>query len=300
MKKKKPCPEKYKHCYGKNKWSFSSLTFQRSRFSTRHHLSFLTGLLITFIIIFLSIISFWYTPYDAYKMDVRSRFLTPSLSHPFGTDEYGRDLLSRCMVGGQIALQVGIISTVIALFGGLIVGFLSGMSNRVVDEILMRLMDGLFAFPAIVFAIAIVSVFGANIVNAMIAIGIVRIPIFARQVRNETISLKQRFFVIASQSIGTKLPIMIWKHFLPHISASLTVLVTTNFAFAILSEAGLSYIGLGTQPPFPSWGRLLMDSQNYMDRAPWLALFPGIMMALTVLGFTLLGNGLRDFSDPRY
>ncbi len=300
MKNKKPCPEKYKHCYGKNKWSFSSLTFQLSHFRTRHHASFIGGLIIILFVVFLSILSFWYTPYDAYKMDIRSRFLSPSISHPFGTDEYGRDLFSRCMVGGQIALQVGIISTVIALFGGLVVGFLSGMSNKVVDEILMRLMDGLFAFPAIVFAIAIVSVFGADIVNAMIAIGIVRIPIFARQVRNETISLKHRFFVIASQSIGTRLPVMIWKHFLPHIGASLTVLVTTNFAFAILSEAGLSYIGLGTQPPFPSWGRLLMESQNYMDRAPWLAIFPGIMMALTVLGFTLLGNGLRDFSDPRY
>lgn len=300
MTKKKTEAEKYKHCYGKNKWSFCSLTFQRSRFKASHHGSFLSGLIITFFVVLLAVLSFWYTPYDAYKMDVRSRFLSPSLSHPFGTDEYGRDLFSRCMVGGRIALQVGIISTVISLFGGLILGFISGMSNRLVDEILMRFMDGLFAFPAIVFAIAIVSVFGADIVNAMIAIGIVRIPIFARQVRSETISLKHRFFVIASRSIGTRLPVMIWKHFLPHIKASLTVLITTNFAFAILSEAGLSYIGLGTQPPFPSWGRLLMESQNYMDRAPWLAIFPGIMMALTVLGFTLLGNGLRDFSDPRY
>src|SRR6056297_1034183 len=300
MTKVKTDAEKYKHCYGKNKWSFCSLTLQRSRFKARHHGSFLSGLIISLVVVFLAVLSVWYTPYDAYQMDVRSRFLSPSLSHPFGTDEYGRDLFSRCMVGGRIALQVGIISTVISLFGGLVLGFVSGLSHKVVDEILMRFMDGLFAFPAIVFAIAVVSVFGADIVNAMIAIGIVRIPIFARQVRNETISLKQRFFVIASRSIGTRVPVMIWKHFLPHINASLTVLITTNFAFAILSEAGLSYIGLGTQPPFPSWGRLLMESQNYMDRAPWLAVFPGIMMALTVLGFTLLGNGLRDFSDPRY
>ncbi len=268
--------------------------------SLKHRASLKWGLFITLLIIVFSVLSLVYTPHDPYKMNIASRYQAPSFSHPFGTDEYGRDLFSRCMVGGWIALKVGTISTLISLFGGLLLGFISGMSNKVVDEILMRFMDGLFAFPAIIFAIAIVSVFGADITNAMIAIGIVRIPIFARQVRNETLSLKNRFFIIASRSIGTRVPVMIWKHFLPHISASITVLITANFAFAILSEAGLSYIGLGTQPPLPSWGRLLMESQNYMDKAPWLAIFPGIMMALTVLGFTLLGNGLRDFSDPRY
>jgi len=259
----------------------------------------MAGIIISLVVITLSIISFWYTPFDPYSMNINTRFLPPSLEHPFGTDNYGRDLFSRCMIGGRIAFSVGGISTSIAIIFGLILGLISGLSNRIVDEIIMRFMDGLYAFPAIVFAIAIVSVFGPNIYNAMIAIGVVRIPIFARQVRSEVISLKQRDFIKASRAIGTRMPVMVIKHFLPHLTASLSVLITANFAFAILSEAGLSYIGLGTQPPFPSWGRLLLESQRYIGQAPWLAIFPGLMIALTVLGFTFLGDGFRDLSDPK-
>ena len=273
--------------------------FRRYYIRIKHHRSLMAGIIISLVVITLSIISFWYTPFDPYSMNINTRFLPPSLEHPFGTDNYGRDLFSRCMIGGRIAFSVGGISTSIAIIFGLILGLISGLSNRIVDEIIMRFMDGLYAFPAIVFAIAIVSVFGPNIYNAMIAIGVVRIPIFARQVRSEVISLKQRDFIKASRAIGTRMPVMVIKHFLPHLTASLSVLITANFAFAILSEAGLSYIGLGTQPPFPSWGRLLLESQRYIGQAPWLAIFPGLMIALTVLGFTFLGDGFRDLSDPK-
>lgn len=259
---------------------------------------FLVGLALICIVFGLGIASLFATPYDVYEMDFTRRFLSPNLSHWFGTDEFGRDLFSRCMVGARVALLVGAISTGIALLFGIILGFSAGLGRRWIDESIMRLMDGLYAFPAILFAIGILAVMGPNIYHAMIGIGIVRIPIFARQIRSGTHAIKQRDFIKASRAMGIKPVRIALVHILPNTLSSILVLISSNFAFAILSEAGLSYIGLGTQPPMPSWGRMLLESQRFLERAPWLSFFPGMMIAMTVLGFTLLGDGLRDLLDP--
>jgi len=274
--------------------------FKRTYLRVSHHKSFVLGSYITFFLIAVSIASLFYTPYDPMQMNPSERFSPPQLSHPFGTDNFGRDLFSRCLSGGSIALKVGGISTLISAGFGILIGLIAGMGNIYLDEIIMRLIDGLFAFPALIFAIAIVSVLGADITYAMIAIGIVRIPVFARQVRNDVLLLKNLGFIRSAKSMGISKFQLAVKHYLPNILAPLTVLVSSNFAFSILSEAGLSYLGLGTQPPYPSWGRLLMESQIFMDKAPWLAIFPGIMIGMFVLGFTLLGDGLRDIANPRY
>ncbi|HPE68040.1 MAG TPA: ABC transporter permease [Thermotogota bacterium] len=273
--------------------------FRRATLRVTHHKSLVGGIVVLTILLGMALLSLLFTPYDPYAIDARARFSPPSWAHWFGTDEYGRDLFSRCMVGSRIALGVGLVSTLIAFGGGLFLGFLAGMGVRWVDELVMRTMDGLYAFPALLFAIAIVSVLGPNIFHAMVAIGVVRIPIFARQVRNSTISLKKREFVYSAKALGVGPVRIALVHLFPNLFSPLSVLVSANFAFAILSEAGLSYIGLGTQPPVPSWGRLLLESQRFFERAPWLVLFPGIMIALLVLGFSLLGDGLRDLLDPK-
>jgi len=274
--------------------------FRRTYNRIHHHKSLKIGLILSILVLSITITSLFFTPFDPYKMSLRDRFSSPTITHIFGTDEYGRDLFSRCMIGTRIALTVGTISTSIALTFGLIIGILAGTGVNIVDEILMRIMDGLFAFPALIFAIAIVSVFGTNIYNAMIAIGIVRIPVFARMVRNQVKTINNREFITAANSMGISYFRKIFQYYLPNIWAPISVLVSSNYAFAILSEAGLSYIGLGTQPPDPSLGRLLMESQKYMEKAPWLSIFPGLIIAVIVLGFSLLSDGLNDISNPRY
>ncbi|HOD92073.1 MAG TPA: ABC transporter permease [Thermotogota bacterium] len=270
-------------------------TFRKIR---RHH-GFIVGFLLLFSLCLLTATSLLFTPHDPYKMNPKASFQPPSWNHPFGTDDFGRDTFSRCMVGSQTALLVGLVSTSISLGFGLLLGLLAGLSSKWVDEIIMRLMDGLYAFPAILFAIALISVLGSDVKNATIAIGIARIPIFAREVRNSVRQVRIKNFAVAARAMGVSYPRQILFYYLPSILAPLTVLTSSSFAYTILSESGLSYLGLGSQPPFPSWGRLLMESQRFLTRAPWLSVFPGIMIAWAVLAFTLLGDGLRDIADPK-
>ena len=273
--------------------------FRRTYRKMRRHRSFVIGVLLFFALCLLMTASVFYTPYDPYAMNARERFQSPSWKHPFGTDDFGRDTFSRCMVGSQNALMVGLISTAISLGFGTAFGLLAGLSAKWADEIIMRLMDGLYAFPAIIFAIAIISVLGPDVKNAILAIGFARIPIFAREVRNAVMQIKIKDFAVAARAMGVSYLRQVLFYYLPNILAPLTVLSSSSFAYTILSESGLSYLGLGTQPPFPSWGRLLMESQRFLVRAPWLAIFPGIMIAWAVLAFTLLGDGLRDIADPK-
>ncbi len=273
--------------------------FRRTYRKMRHHRSFVFGFLLFFALCLLIAVSFFYTPYDPYTMNARERFQEPSWKHPFGTDDFGRDTFSRCMVGSQNALMVGVISTAISLGFGTLLGLFAGLSAKWADEILMRLMDGLYAFPAIIFAIAIISVLGPDVKNAILAIGFARIPIFAREIRNAVLQIKIKDFTVAARAMGVSYPRQVFFYYFPNLLAPLTVLTSSSFAYTILSESGLSYLGLGTQPPFPSWGRLLMESQRFLARAPWLAIFPGIMIAWAVLAFTLLGDGLRDIADPK-
>lgn len=265
-----------------------------------HHKSLVTGMILLLILLSLSVMSMVYTPYNPYTMHAAQRFSPPSFAHPFGTDEFGRDYFSRCVVGGQSAFLVGLIATALSMGIGVLLGFIAGLGWRWLDELIMRLMDGVFAFPGILFAIAIVSVLGPNVIHAILAIGIARIPMFARETRNSVRSVRIKDYITSAKSLGVSSIKLSLFYFLPNILAPLLVLTSTNFAYAVLSEASLSYLGLGTQPPFPSWGRLLMESQRFLTRAPWLALFPGLMIALMVLAFTLLSDGLRDIADPKF
>ncbi len=227
------------------------------------------------------------------------RLLAPSWAHPFGTDELGRDTLARVIHGAQVSLQVGAISVGIAFAAGLVIGLLSGYYRGVLDAVLMRLVDMMFALPALVLAIVIAGLLGPNRTNAMIAIGIVITPAFARVVRGAVLEVMGYPFIESGRALGASGFRIMLRHLLPNIGAPLIVLVTTYLGTAILSEAALSFLGLGTQPPEASWGGMLNTGRAYVDLYPWLSIFPGAAIMLVVLGFNFLGDGLRDVLDPR-
>ena len=251
------------------------------------------------ILILTAIFGSMLTPYDPNAIDMANRFAPPSLAHLFGTDDFGRDILSRVMVGARVSLMVGIIAVSISAVIGTFFGILAGYTGRLVDEVIMRAMDILFAFPAILLAIAIMAALGRGIGNAMIAIGIVYIPIFARIARGSVLSVREEDFVDAARAVGSSDSRIMFKHIFPNTTSPLIVEVTLSLSFAILAEAALSFFGLGTQPPDPSWGRMLSEGRAYFQQSVWLAIFPGLAIMLTVLGFNLLGDGLRDALDPR-
>jgi peptide/nickel transport system permease protein len=227
------------------------------------------------------------------------RLLAPSWAHPFGTDELGRDTLARVLHGAQVSLQVGAISVGIAFAAGLVIGLLSGYYRGIVDALLMRLVDMMFALPALVLAIVIAGLLGPTRTNAMIAIGIVITPAFARVVRGAVLEVMGYPFIESGRALGASGFRIMLRHLLPNIGAPLIVLVTTYLGTAILSEAALSFLGLGTQPPEASWGGMLNTGRAYVDLYPWLSIFPGAAIMLVVLGFNFLGDGLRDILDPR-
>ncbi|MCB0171406.1 MAG: ABC transporter permease, partial [Anaerolineae bacterium] len=232
-------------------------------------------------------------PYDPNDIDMANRFAPPSLEHPFGTDDFGRDILSRVMVGARVSLMVGIIAVGLSATVGSALGLLAGYMGRLTDEVIMRAMDILFAFPAILLAIAIMAALGRGVGNAMIAIGIVYIPIFARITRGSVLSVREEVYIEAARSIGSTDGRIMTRHILPNILSPIIVEITLSLSFAILAEAALSFFGLGTQPPDPSWGRMLSEGRAYFQQSVWLAIFPGLAIMLTVLGFNLLGDGLR-------
>jgi peptide/nickel transport system permease protein len=234
-----------------------------------------------------------------YASQVSTRLLAPSPVHPLGTDQLGRDELSRIIHGAQVSLQVGMISVVIALVTGTIIGIAAGFYGRTVDAALMRVVDVMFAFPGLVLAIVIAGLLGPSRTNAMIAIGIVYAPAFARVVRGSTLSVLSLPYVEAARSLGISDIRIVLRHLLPNIMAPLIVLTTVYLSTAILTEAALSFLGLGTQPPEPSWGSMLNASRSYMERGPWLAVAPGLAIMIVVLGFNFLGDGLRDVLDPQ-
>lgn len=275
---------------------------KKSHFYFRSYLknhNFLIGFSIILLVIFIALLSFFYTPHNPQTMSIRDRIAPPSPTHPFGRDDYGRDILSRIMVGSTTAVGVGLVAVGIGLGAGVLIGAIAGFFSGRIDEILMRIMDGMYAFPPLLFAIMVVAVLGPGLFNTMIAIGVVNIPIFARITRACFLSLREKEFVEAAQALGANSMQVIFRHLLPNALAPIIVQGTVSFATAIISEASLSYLGLGTQPPHPSWGRMLREAQNFMARAPWMAIAPGISIAITVLGFNLLGDGLRDILDPR-
>jgi peptide/nickel transport system permease protein len=234
-----------------------------------------------------------------YADQAARRLLAPSAVHPLGTDELGRDELSRIIHGAQVSLQVGMISVIIALAIGTTAGVAAGFYGRTVDAVLMRGVDVMFAFPGLVLAIVIAGLLGPSRTNAMMAIGVVYAPAFARVVRGSSLSVLSLPYVEAARSLGISDLRIVLRHLLPNILAPLIVLTTVYLSTAILTEAALSFLGLGTQPPEPSWGGMLNASRSYMERAPWLAVAPGLAIMVVVLGFNFLGDGLRDVLDPQ-
>lgn len=263
----------------------------------RHRLGVL-GAIIVFILILVAIVGPYVAPYDPVEIDMANRFAPPGMEHPLGTDDFGRDTLSRVIYGARVSLQVGIIAVSIAATVGSLLGMLAGYGNRILDEIIMRSMDVLFAFPAILLAIAVLAALGKGVENAMIAIGIVYIPIFARIARSSVLSIREEEFIEAARASGATDARILFRHILPNAMAPLIVETTLSLAFAILAEAALSFFGLSVQPPDPSWGRMLSEGRGYFGQSVWMALFPGLAIMVTVMGFNFLGDGLRDAMDP--
>ncbi|MEE9336107.1 MAG: ABC transporter permease [Granulosicoccaceae bacterium] len=258
------------------------------------------GALLVLIFLSAALVSFIWTPFDVTKLDIPNKLQPPSLVHCFGTDQLGRDIFSMIMVGARTSIAVAFIAVGIGMLVGVPLG-LAAAANQgsFIDELIMRTNDLVFAFPALLIAIMITAVFGPGAVNAIIAIGIFNIPVFARLTRGAALSLWSREFILAARVAGKRAARISFEHILPNILNLLIVQGTIQFSLGILAEAALSYIGLGAQPPIPSWGRMLAESQTLVSLAPHVALFPGFAILLTVLGLNLLGDALRDWFDPR-
>ena len=260
---------------------------------------FVIGGVITALVVLVAAVSLVWTPYPVADIDIGARLLAPSTEHLLGTDLFGRDVLSRLMVGAVNSVVVALVAVAIGAGLGIPLGALAAARGGLVDEAVMRFNDFAFAFPALLSAIMITALMGPGAVNSVIAIGIFNVPVFARLTRGSALAVWEREFVMAARAAG-KGPLRISaEHILPNVASLLIVQATILFALAILAEAGLSYLGLGTQPPAPSWGKMLNEAQTLMYRAPQLAIFPGIAIVLAVLGLNLLGDGLRDALDPR-
>ncbi|MBI5029847.1 MAG: ABC transporter permease [Chloroflexi bacterium] len=238
-------------------------------------------------------------PYSPIEQHAKDRLLAPNLPYLLGTDEFGRDILSRLMHGATNSLRVALLSVAMACAVGSALGMTAGYIGGLVDNIIMRVMDLFFAFPAILLALTIVAALGPGAANTILAISVVYTPIFARVARGPVLSLKSMEFVEAARATGLHHPRILLRHILPNAIAPIIVQITLALSWAMLTEAGLSFLGLGTIPPAPSWGSMLSDSRKLMEIAPWMAVFPGLAIMLGVLGFNLLGDGLRDALDPR-
>ena len=261
--------------------------------------SLVLGAALTLLLLLAAGLSLVWTPWSPYEIDLELKLLPPSAAHWLGTDAFGRDVASLLLVGARSSILVGLIAVGIGLLLGTALGLLAAARRGWVEELIMRLADFTFAFPAILSAIMLTAVFGAGIVNAIIAIGIFNIPTFARVTRASANAVWSRDYILAARACGRSRWAITWEHVLPNILPMLIVQATIQFAIAILAEAALSYLGLGTQPPQPSWGRMLSEAQTLMFEAPLLAIWPGLAIALAVLGLNLLGDGLRDWLDPR-
>lgn len=262
--------------------------------------SFAIGFALTIVFVAAALISFVWTPYDVAAMDIAGKLKGPSAVHWFGTDHFGRDIFSMIMVGARTSIAVAIIAVGIGVVLGVPLGLAAAARHgSLLDEVIMRGNDLIFAFPALLIAILITAVFGPGAVNAIIAIGIFNIPVFARLARGAALTLWTRDFILAARVSGKGAARISLEHILPNIMNLLIVQGTIQFSLGILADAGLSYVGLGAQPPVPSWGRMLADAQTLISLAPHIALFPGFAILLTVLGLNLMGDGLRDLFDPK-
>ncbi len=263
------------------------------------HAGLALGTVITAFIVVVAVVSLVWTPQSATAIDVAHKLLPPSAAHWLGTDHFGRDIASMLMVGAQNSIMVGIVAVSIGAGLGVAAGLAAAARGGWVEEALMRLADFTFAFPAVLSAILITALLGAGAINSIIAIGIFNVPAFARLTRGAARSIWVRDFILAARASGKGTLHITLEHIVPNIASLLIVQATIQFGVAILAEAGLSYLGLGTQPPNPSWGRMLNEAQTFLFLAPRLAVYPGLAIVLAVFGLNLLGDGLRDLLDPR-
>jgi peptide/nickel transport system permease protein len=273
--------------------------FARVRRAVRRYPIGFLGAAIVLLVLLLAVTADVITPYDpAWQVD--ERLMPPNADYVLGLDEFGRDVYSRIIYGARISLYVGMVSVVcIALPIGVTLGVVAGYFRGWVDNLVSRVVDVMFAFPSIILAIVIVGILGPSLTNAMVAIGIVYAPTFARVARGSTLAVANLDYVMASRTIGARHGRIIFRRILPNIAAPLIVQTTLALSTAILAEAALSFLGLGTQPPTPSWGTMLGTGRRYMELAPWVAIYPGVAIMIAVLGFNLAGDGLRDALDPR-
>lgn len=259
----------------------------------------LLGLTLTIVVMVAAVGAPLIAPIAPETMDPQARLHGPSWAHPFGADDFGRDLLSRVLYGTRISLQVGVIAILLSTVFGLTVGLLAGYARGGIDSVIMRVMDVVMAFPSILLALFIMAVLGSSLQNVVLAVSVAYIPFFARITRGQVLALAESPFVEASRAAGASHGRIMARHIFPNVVPLLIIQATTNLAFAILAEASLSYLGLGTQPPEPSLGRMLTEARPWLNQAPWLAIFPGLALMALVIGSNLLGDGLRDVLDPR-
>ena len=275
-----------------------SRTRRRNR-GVRPNASLLVGGVLVGLVLCTAVLSFIWTPYDPVRIDPPARLQLPSAAHWLGTDNLGRDMFSRILVGARTTLLVGVVSVGIAVLIGTPLGIWAGMKRGAVEEITMRGADILLAFPALLLAIMFAAIYGASTVSAMAAIGLASVPGFARVARAGTLQVMNAEYVLAARAAAQRPLRIARRHVLPNLAGMLVIQCSVTFALAVLAEAALSFLGLGTPPPVPSWGRMLQESQQYWGTFPAMALWPGAAIAVAVMGFNLLGDGLRDRFDPK-
>ena len=263
------------------------------------HKSFAIGALLVLLLVATALLSFVWTPYPAAELDIPNKLSPPSAAHWLGTDSLGRDIVSMLIVGSRNSIAVGFIAVGIGIVFGAALGLLAAARRGWVEELVMRISDFTFAFPALLSAIMLTAIYGPGLVTSIVAIGIFNVPVFARITRAAANSVWSREYVLAARACGKGRLRITLEHVLPNIASQLIVQATIQFAIAILAEAALSYLGLGTQPPTPSWGRMLNEAQSLMYQRWQLAVWPGLAIVLSVLGLNLMGDGLRDLLDPR-
>ncbi|MVA69582.1 ABC transporter permease subunit [Agrobacterium vitis] len=272
---------------------------KRSMFSLRLPLSVSIGLALALVIVLLSLLSSYIAPFDPMRMASGPRLAAPSAAHLFGTDEFGRDLFSRVLLGGRLSLGIGLSAVVSGLVIGGLIGLIAAFGGRVVEALLLRLIDVLYSFPDTLIALALVAFLGPGIENATLAIASSLVPFYARVAYGLAAAERAKPYIEAARLAGTRSARLVRVHVMPNIVQSLIVMATLGFSSAILSAAGLSFLGLGVQPPSPEWGAILASGRNYITKAPWILIFPGLAICLTVLSFNLIGDSLRDLIDPR-
>ncbi|MEB2358831.1 ABC transporter permease [Bacillus pumilus] len=275
-----------------------SLILESMKLFFQHKLAVI-GTVIVFLFLILAIFAPLIAPFGINEQSLGERFSAPSAAHWFGTDDFGRDIFSRVVHGARISLWVGFFSVLGSVILGTLLGLIAGYGGRVLDAVISRVFDILLAFPSILLAIAIVSILGPSLQNALIAIAIINVPTFGRLVRSKVLSIKQEEYVLAAKAVGMSHRRIVLRHILPNSMVPVIVQATLAIGTAIIEAAALGFLGLGAQAPSPEWGKMLADARPYLVQAPWTLIFPGVAIMLTVLGFNLMGDGLRDTLDPK-